>query len=90
MWIIKEHRDIKKVCRKQPRPIVKKYELWKDIVFRHGPEKLKEFPGFNDENLKGDRKGKRSSRLSLQYWVIYSVQHHVFTVFVLEIAPHKY
>ncbi len=90
MWLIKEHRDIKKVCRKLPRPIVKKYELWKDIVFRHGPEKLKEFPGFNDEKLKGERKGERSSRLSRRYRVIYSVQHDVLTVFVLEITPHEY
>jgi hypothetical protein len=36
---------------------VKKYELWKQIVTEHGPEKLAEFPGFNDEALKGDRKG---------------------------------
>jgi hypothetical protein len=43
-----------------------KYELWKDIIFRHGPEKLKEFKGFYDEKLKGNRKGRRASRLSLQ------------------------
>ena len=90
MWVIKEHRDIKKICSKLPKPIVKKYELWKDIVFRHGPEKLKEFPGFHDEKLKGVHPGERSSRLSHQYRVIYSAKHNVLTVFVLEITPHKY
>jgi len=55
-WRIQEHRDISKVCRKLPAAVVKKYELWKAIVFDHGPEKLKEFPGFNDEKLKGGAK----------------------------------
>ena len=90
MWRIKEHRDIGKVCRKIPLGIVKKYELWKDIVFRHGPEKLREFPGFHDERLKGQREGQRSSRLSLQYRVIYLVERNTVTVFVLEITPHDY
>ena len=69
---------------------MKKYEIWKDIVFRHGPEKLKEFPGFNDEKLRGEREGQRSSRLNIQYRVIYSVEETVVTVRVLEITPHEY
>lgn len=90
MWVIKEHRDLEKACRKLPLTILKKYELWKDIVFRHGPEKLREFPGFHDEKLKGKRKDQRSSRLSLQYRVIYAVEREIITVFVLEITPHEY
>jgi len=90
MWHIKEHRDIGKTCSNLPLKIVKKYELWKNIIFRHGPEKLKEFPGFHDEKLKGKRKGQRSSRLSDQYRVIYAVKRDIVTVFVLEITPHKY
>jgi len=90
MWRIREHRDIAKLCRKLPEAVVKKYELWKDIVFRHGPGKLKEFPGFHDEKLKGERGGQRASRLSLQYRVIYAVERDIVTVFVLEITPHKY
>lgn len=90
MWHIQEQRDIDKVCRRLPVQVVKKYELWKNIVFRHGPEKLKEFPGFHDEALKGKRAGERSSRLNLQYRVIYSVERNIVTVFVLEITPHQY
>jgi len=90
MWAIKEHRDIKKVCRKLPPSVVKKYELWKDIVFRHGPEKLKEFPGFHDERLRGRRESERSSRLSLHYRVIYRVERRIVTIYVIEITPHKY
>jgi len=90
MWVIKEHRGVKEACRKAPRAVVKKYELWKSLVFRHGPEKLKEFPGFHDEKLRGRRAGERSSRLSLQYRVIYRVERKTVTVFVLEITPHEY
>jgi len=90
MWHIQEHKNINKACNKLPGHIVEKYELWKSIVFRHGPEKLKEFPGFHDEALKGQRKGQRSSRLSLQYRVIYSVERDVVTIYVLEITPHHY
>ena len=51
---------------------------------------LKEFPGFQDEKLQGKRAGQRSSRLSLQYRVIYKVDRKHTTVFVLETTPHKY
>ena len=51
---------------------------------------LKEFPGFHDEKLQGKRAGQRSSRLSLQYRVIYKVDRKHTTVFVLETTPHKY
>jgi mRNA-degrading endonuclease RelE of RelBE toxin-antitoxin system len=90
MWRIQEHRTIAKLCQKLPEAVIKKYELWKDIIFRHGPEKLKEFPGFHDEKLTGDRQGRRASRLSLQYRVIYTVERDIVTVFVLEITPYKY
>ena len=90
MWQVNEHRDIQKICRKLPIQVIKKYELWKEIIFRHGPEKLREFPGFRDESLGGELAGQRSSRLSLQYRVIYSVERDVITVYVLAITPHKY
>lgn len=90
MWRIREHRDIEKTCRKLPREVVRKYELWKNLVFRHGPDKLREFPGYHDEKLRGDRQGERSSRLGLQYRVIYMVDRKIVTVRVLEITPHKY
>jgi len=90
MWRIQEHRDVIKICRKLPDPVAKKYELWKDIIFRHGPDKLREFPGFHDEKLKGKRVGQRSSRLSLQYRVIYNIERTIVAVNVIEITPHQY
>ncbi len=90
MWNILEHRSIAKTCKSLPLQVVKKYELWKDIVFRHGPDKLREFPGFHDEKLKGERAGQRSSRLSIQYRVIYQVEKEIVTVSVIDINAHKY
>jgi plasmid maintenance system killer protein len=90
MWRIQEHRDLDNTIGKLPLKVVKKYELWKDIVFRHGPEKLREFPGFHDEKLKGAFEGKRSSRLNIQYRVIYSIEKEMVTVCVIDITPHKY
>ena len=90
MWHILENRKIGKTIQKLPIQVVKKYELWKSIIFRHGPEKLKEFPGFNDEKLKGARSNQRSSRLSLLYRVIYEVERESVSVFVIEISPHNY
>jgi plasmid maintenance system killer protein len=90
MWHIYEHRTIAKVCRKLQPEITKKYELWKDLVYRHGPEILRQFPGFHDEQLKGLRNGQRSSRLNQQYRVIYKVSREVVTVFVVEINAHDY
>jgi plasmid maintenance system killer protein len=90
MWRIREHQDLDKIIAKLPLQVVKKYELWKDIVFRHGPDKLREFPGFHDEKLKGDFEGKRSSRLNIQYRVIYSIEKEIVSVYVIDITPHKY
>lgn len=90
MWYIREHHKLDKVIAKLPLQVVKKYELWKNIVFRHGPDKLREFPGFHDEKLKGNLEGQRSSRLNIQYRVIYSIEKEVVSVYVVDITPHKY
>ncbi len=90
MWKIFEHKSIAKTCRKLPAQVLKKYELWKNLIHRHGPAILKNFPGFNDEKLSGIREGQRSSRLNLQFRVIYEVENENIMIYVLEITPHKY
>ena len=90
MWRIREHHKLDKAIAKLPLQVVKKYELWKNIVFRHGPDKLRQFPGFHDEKLKGEFLGQRSSRLNIQYRVIYSIEKEVVSVYVIDITPHKY
>jgi mRNA-degrading endonuclease YafQ of YafQ-DinJ toxin-antitoxin module len=52
---------------------LKRYEKWQDIVALSGPAGLRVISGFHDESLSGQWKGYRSSRLGLQYWVIYRV-----------------
>jgi mRNA-degrading endonuclease RelE of RelBE toxin-antitoxin system len=89
MWDIKEHKRISKTISKLPPQVVRKYEIWKDLIFRHGPEKVREFPGFHDEKLMGDREGQRSSRLNLLYRVIYEIEEECVTVYVVEIIPHS-
>ena len=90
MWKISEHKNLSKTCKKLPAQVLKKYELWKCLFFRHGPSIFKNFPGFNDEKLSGIRDGQRSSRLNLQYRVIYEVENEKVIVYVLEITPHNY
>ena len=89
-WEIFEQRDIEKMIRKLPIAIVKKYEYWKNLVSMCGPGILRGRPGLHDEKLKGSRKDQRSSRLSLQYRVIYEVREKEVVVYVIEITPHKY
>ena len=90
MWYLEEPKNSRRLWRSLPPQVRKKYELWKSIVSIHGPEKLREFPGFNDEALKGERAGQRSSRLNIQFRVIYEIEYDVVTVYVIEITPHDY
>lgn len=90
MWKIYEHRSLSKIIKRVPVWIAKEYETWKDLVYRHGPGILKQYPGYHDEGLKGKRKGQRASRLNRQYRVIYIVESEIVTVYVLDVNPHEY
>ena len=90
MWEIYEHKKVFKNLKKAPVEIQKRYEKWKDIVFISGPESLKLIKGFHDDALTGNRKGFRSSRLNIQYRVIYKIDSgHIF-VQVEDVTPHDY
>ena len=90
MWQIFEHRNISRRVRKTPKDILKRYEKWKDIVQISGPSGLRLIRGFNDEALRGEWKGHRSSRLGDQYRVIYRVKKDRFIVLVIDLTPHDY
>jgi len=90
MWEIYEHKKVDKQLKSIPREILKKYEKWKDIVTISGPDGLKLIRGFRDEALSGEWYGHRSSRLSLQYRVIYKVKKAKILVKVMKITPHDY
>ena len=73
-----------------PRDIIKRYEKWKDIAMLSGPPGLRLIKGFHDEALAGDWKGHRSSRLNVQYRVIYRVVAEIQVFQVVSITAHDY
>ena len=52
-------KNAEKDLQKVPSPIKTKLLLWVDAVERLGIHKVRQFSGFNDEALKGQRKGQR-------------------------------
>ncbi len=74
MWQILEHKRLDRRFNSLPLEILKRYEKWKDIVYISGPEGLRAIRGFNDEALRGQWKGFRSSRLGQKYRVIYKIE----------------
>ena len=90
MWDIYEHRKVEKQLESLPIDVLKRYEKWKDIVRISGPAGLREIRGFKDEALRGEWKGFRSSRLNIQYRVIYKVVRDQILVQVVSVTPHDY
>lgn len=90
MYTIYENKNLLKVIKKIPKEIQKRYEVWKRIIELEGIEGLRNIKGFHDESLKGDLKGLRSSRLNIQWRVIYEIEKTELKVYVVEINPHKY
>ncbi|HCS63766.1 MAG TPA: type II toxin-antitoxin system mRNA interferase toxin, RelE/StbE family [Cellvibrio sp.] len=90
MWTIFEHRKLSKQLSKVPAEILARYEIWKSIVEISGPEGLRAIKGFKDESLQGEWKGFRSSRLNIQYRVIYQIRDKELFVNVVEVTPHDY
>ena len=70
--------------------VLKRYEKWKDIARVSGPMGLRVIKGFHDEALSGGWKGFRSSRLGLQWRVIYQVDGDVLMVQVVQVTAHDY
>ena len=91
MWEIQEHRRVdKQLSGVVPAEILKCYEKWKDIARVSGPIGLRAIKGFHDEALSGEWKEHRSSRLGLQWRVIYSVSANVLLIQVIQVTPHDY
>jgi addiction module RelE/StbE family toxin len=91
MWRIEEHRRVdKQLSGAVPQDILKCYEKWKDIARLSGPPGLRAIKGFHDEALAGEWKGYRSSRLGLQWRVIYRVVADALLVQVVQVTAHDY
>jgi addiction module RelE/StbE family toxin len=90
MWRIEEHRRVDKQVAAVPKDILKRYEKWKDIAAISGPPGLRLIRGFRDEALSGKWRGYRSSRLGLQWRVIYRVVAEKLLFRVASITAHGY
>jgi mRNA-degrading endonuclease YafQ of YafQ-DinJ toxin-antitoxin module len=90
MWRIEEHSRVDKQLASAPREILKRYEKWKDIATLSGPPGLRLIRGLNDEALSGKWVGHRSSRLGLQWRVIYRTAPEQQLFQVVSITPHDY
>jgi addiction module RelE/StbE family toxin len=90
MWIIFEKKVVLKTIRRAPKDVLRKYEAWKRIIELESPAGLRKVKGFHDESLKGTWKGYRSSRLGLQWRVIYKVHKGLLEVHVFKLNPHNY
>ena len=90
MWQVFEHRNLQRRIRRIPKEVLKRYEKWKDIVEISGPAGLRQIRGFNDEALRGEWQGHRSSRLGEQYRVVYRVESKKLYVMVIDVTAHDY
>jgi len=90
MWQVLEHRRVTRRLAKLPVEVLKRYEKWKDIVVISGPQGLQLIKGFKDEALRGEWKGHRSSRLGVQYRVIYQIEGEKLVVKVIDLTAHDY
>lgn len=90
MWRIEEHRRVDKQLSAVPREVLKRYEKWKDIASLSGPPGLRLIKGFHDEALSGEWKGHRSSRLGVQYRIIYRMVPEQQLFQVISITAHDY
>lgn len=90
MWRVLEHRRVDRQLRDAPREVLVRYEKWKDIVAVSGQPGLRLIKGFHDEALSGQWAGHRSSRLGIQWRVIYPVEAAESQVLVVAVTPHDY
>jgi addiction module RelE/StbE family toxin len=90
MWEIFEHRRVDRQLQRIPADVLKRYEKWKDVLTISGPRGLRLIKGFRDEALKGEWEGYRSSRLNLQYRVIYRIDGDRILVEVVSVTARDY
>ena len=77
---------------KVPKHIVTKLSSWVESVAVNGLNFTRKIPGYHDEPLKGNRKGRRSVRLSKSYRAIYIIcdDDMVSFIEVREVNKHEY
>lgn len=89
VWITK---FAEKQLKKLPKHIVAAFQTWVKSVELDGIGTTRKQHGYNDEALRGDRKGQRSVRLNRAYRVIYEETEtgNIILIGVQEINKHDY
>jgi mRNA-degrading endonuclease YafQ of YafQ-DinJ toxin-antitoxin module len=90
MWRVLEHRRVDRQLHVAPREVLVRYEKWKDVVSLSGPPGLRLIKGFHDEALSGQWAGHRSSRLVVQWRVIYLAEASEVRILVMAVTAHDY
>jgi len=90
MWEVFEHRRVVRRLPRLPDEVRMRYEKWKDIVRISGPSGLRLIKGFHDEALRGEWTGYRSSRLGIQYRLVYRTESQEVAVYVIDLRTHDY
>jgi mRNA-degrading endonuclease YafQ of YafQ-DinJ toxin-antitoxin module len=90
MWSVLEHKRVDRQLSVAPREVLVRYEKWKEIVALSGPAGLRRITGFHDESLAGKWAGHRSSRLGIQWRVIYRLEAAEIQVLVVSVTVHDY
>lgn len=85
-------RSVEKDLSKIPNYILKKFDVWVEVIMKEGLKALQQQKGYRDHALQGNRKGQRSSSLTWSWRVIYSLneEENILIVEVLEVNHHEY
>ena len=86
-YTVKASKDIDKLGNKY---LLEKLRSWAKIVNNYGIQEARKIKGYNDEALKGNRKGQRSIRLNRSYRAIYVESQNAITITVIEVHNHDY
>ena len=84
-------RIFEKQVKRLPSHIRNTIVVWMDVVRSQGLLTARRVRGYNDESLKGKRKGQRSIRLNRSYRLIYEENNEELTIItILEVHKHEY
>ena len=85
-------RSAEKQLKKAPKHVFTKLTMWVDSVHQIGLEATRMVPGYHDEPLQGDKRGRRSIRLNRQWRAEYTVvtEKDGRIVVILEVHAHDY
>jgi len=91
-YVVEFTRFASKQISRLPKPIHEAVIEWREAVERFGLREVRKTRGYHDEQLKGQRRGRRSVRLNRFYRLIYvrSDRGEVVVIGVLEVHKHDY